>query len=117
MVFIFVKTTVFYARYFIVLHYHTVFYFFVFFVFLYHAQTQYRGNIMLLGARMKVRGVGCMSEISMKNVCGINSIMKCGVLHASKERKRVSKIQDSLVFQKRLQLRDHRQKVCPDSGQ
>jgi hypothetical protein len=31
MVFIFVKSTVFYARYFIVLHYHTVFYFFGFF--------------------------------------------------------------------------------------
>jgi hypothetical protein len=33
MVFIFVKSTVFYARYFIVLHYHTVFYFFGFFGF------------------------------------------------------------------------------------
>ena len=64
---------------------------------------------MVLGARIEVRGVGCMSEISMRNVCGINSIMKRGVLHASKERKRVSKIQDSLVFEKRLQLRDYRQ--------
>ena len=58
-----------------------------------------------------------MGEMSMENVCGVNSIMKRGVLHASKERKRVSKVQDSLVFQKRLQLRDHRQQVCPDSGQ
>ncbi len=33
MVFIFVKSTVFYARYFIVLHYHTVFYFLGFLVF------------------------------------------------------------------------------------
>ncbi len=33
MVLIFVKSTVFYARYFIVLHYHTVFYFFGFFGF------------------------------------------------------------------------------------
>ena len=57
---------------------------------------------MVLGARIEVRGVGCMNEVSMKNVCGVNSIMKRGVLHASKERKRVSKIQDSLVFQKRL---------------
>ncbi len=72
---------------------------------------------MVLGARIEVRGVGCMSEISMKNVCGINSIMKRGVLHASKERKRVNKVQDSLVFQKRLQLRDYRQQVCLDSGQ
>jgi hypothetical protein len=71
----------------------------------------------MLGARIEVRGMGCMREVSMKNVCGINSIMKHGVLHASKERKCVSKIQDSLVFQKRLQLRDHRQQVCPDSGQ
>jgi hypothetical protein len=31
--------------------------------------------MMVLGARIGVRGVGCMSEISMKNVCGINSIM------------------------------------------
>ena len=61
--------------------------------------------------------MGCTSEVSMKNVCGINSIMKRGVLHASKERKRVSKIQDSWVFQKRLQLRDYRQQVCPDAGQ
>jgi hypothetical protein len=51
----------------------------------------YRGNMMVVGARIGVRGVGCMSEISMKNVCGINSIMKRGVLHTSKERKRVSK--------------------------
>ncbi len=58
-----------------------------------------------------------MSELSMKNACGINSIMKRGVLHASKERKRISKVQDSLVFQKRLQLRDYRQQVCPNSGQ
>ncbi len=72
---------------------------------------------MMLGARIEGRGVGCKSEVSMKNVCGINSIMKCGVLHASKERKRVSKVQDSLVFQKQLQLRDHRQQVCPDCGQ
>jgi hypothetical protein len=33
MVFMFVKSTVFFARYFIVLHYHTVFYFFGFFCF------------------------------------------------------------------------------------
>jgi hypothetical protein len=47
MVFMFVKSTVFYARYFIVLHYHTVFYFFGFFGFLYHTQAKYRGDILL----------------------------------------------------------------------
>jgi hypothetical protein len=120
MVFMFVRTTVFYARYFIVLHYHTVLYFFfvfLFFCFLTIHKHKNRGNMMVLGARIEGRGVGCKSEVCMKSVCGINSIMKRGVLHASKERKRVSKVQDSLVFQKRLQLRDHRQQVCPDSGQ
>jgi hypothetical protein len=53
---------------------------------------------------------------SMENACGINSIMKRGMLHAPKERKRISKVQDSLVFQKRLQLRDYRQQVCPIWG-
>ncbi len=53
---------------------------------------------MVLGARIGVRGVGCMNEISMKNVCGVNSVMKRGVLHASKERKRVSKINIEYYF-------------------
>ncbi len=78
------------------------FIFFVFFVFCTIHKHNYRGNMMVLGARIGVRGAGCMSEIIMKNVCGINSIMKRGVLHTSKKRKRVSKIQDSLVFKKRL---------------
>jgi hypothetical protein len=43
----------------------------------------------------------------MKNACGINLIMKCGVRHAPKERERISEIQDSLIFQKRLQLGNH----------
>ncbi len=43
MVAIFVKSAVFYARYFIVLRYHTVFYFLGFLVFLYHTQAKYRG--------------------------------------------------------------------------
>ncbi len=47
MVFIFVKSTVFYARYFIELQYLTVFYFFGFFGFLYHTQAKYRGDILL----------------------------------------------------------------------
>jgi hypothetical protein len=42
-----------------------------------------------------------------KNVCGINLIMECGVCHAPKERKRVGVVQDSLVFQKGLQLGNH----------
>jgi hypothetical protein len=66
---------------------------------------------------MEVRGVRYMGEMNMENVCGVNSIMKRGVLHASKEHKSVSQVQDSLVFQKRLQLRNHRQQVCLDSGQ
>jgi hypothetical protein len=36
--------------------------------------------------------------------------------HAQEERKRVGVIQDTLVFQKSLQLRNHRQKVCLNSG-
>jgi hypothetical protein len=51
MVFIFVKSAVFYARYFIVLQYHTVFYFFGFFCFLYHTQTKYRGDMFVVGVR------------------------------------------------------------------
>ncbi len=52
MVFIFVKSTVFYARYFIVLHYIQYFIFFwVFLFFLYHTQTKYRGDIFVVGAR------------------------------------------------------------------
>ncbi len=39
-----------------------------------------------------------------KCVCGINLIMEHGVSHAPKKRKRVSVVQDSLVFQKGLQL-------------
>jgi hypothetical protein len=42
-----------------------------------------------------------------KDVCGINLIMKYGVCHAQKERKRVGVVQDSLVFQKSLQLGNH----------
>jgi hypothetical protein len=38
--------------------------------------------------------------MEMRDACGINLIMERGVLHASKERKRISEIQDSLVFQK-----------------
>jgi hypothetical protein len=33
-----------------------------------------------------------------KGVCGINLIMEHGVSHAPKKRKRVSVVQDSLVF-------------------
>jgi hypothetical protein len=36
--------------------------------------------------------------------------------HAPEERKRVGVIQDTLVFQQSLQLGDHRQKMCLNSG-
>jgi hypothetical protein len=48
--------------------------------------------MMVLSARIEGRGMGCVSEISMKNACGINSIMKRGMLHAPKERKRISSV-------------------------
>jgi hypothetical protein len=102
------------------LYYITIQYFILFLCFLFFLtihKHKYRGNMIVLSARIEGRGVGCMSELSMKNACGINSIVERGVLHASKERKRISKVQDSLVFQKRLQLRDYRQQVCPNSGQ
>jgi hypothetical protein len=50
MVFIFVKSTVFYARYFIVLHYHTVFYFFWVFLFFCTIRKQNIGGTYLLWA-------------------------------------------------------------------
>jgi hypothetical protein len=53
MVFMIVKSTVFCARYFIVLHYHTVFYFFGFFVFCTIRRHEYRGNIFVVGARRR----------------------------------------------------------------
>jgi hypothetical protein len=53
MVFMFARSTVFYARYFIVLHYHTVFYFFVFFCFCTIRKHEYRGNIFVVGARRR----------------------------------------------------------------
>jgi hypothetical protein len=47
MVFIFVKSTVFYARYFIVLHYHTVFYFLGFLFFVPYANKNIGGTYLL----------------------------------------------------------------------
>ncbi len=90
------------------LYYRTIqhFIFFWFFFYTIHKH-KYRGNMIVLSARIGRRGRKCMSEISMENACGINSIVKRGMLHAPKERKRISKVQDSLVFQKRLQLRGH----------
>jgi hypothetical protein len=55
--------------------------------------------MIVLSARIGGRGRRCVSEVSMENACGINSIMKRGILHVLKERKRISKVQDSLVFQ------------------
>ncbi len=51
-----------------------------------------------------------------KDMCGINLVIEHRVGHAPKEHKRVGVIQDSLVFQKGLQLGDHRQKMCLNSG-
>ncbi len=42
-----------------------------------------------------------------KNVCGNDLVMERGVSHAPKEHKRVGVVQDSLVFQKSLQLGNH----------
>jgi hypothetical protein len=48
---------------------------------------------------------GCYEESGMKkNVGGSDLIMERGVSHAPKQRKRVCVVQDSLVFQKGLQL-------------
>jgi hypothetical protein len=51
-----------------------------------------------------------------KGVCGINLIMEHRMSHAPKERKRISVIQDSLIFQKGLQLGNYWQKMCLNSG-
>jgi hypothetical protein len=47
--------------------------------------------MIVLSARIGGRGRRCVSEVSMENACGINSIMKRGMLHAPKERKCISK--------------------------
>jgi hypothetical protein len=61
------------------------------------------------------RGDGIKDEMS-KGVCGINLVMEHGVSHAPKKRKRVGVVQDSLVLQKGLQLGNHGQKMCLNSG-
>jgi hypothetical protein len=71
MVFMFVKSTGFFARYFIVLHYHTVFYFFGFFFIFVPYTNKNIGGTYYVGTRMEVRGVGYMGEMSMENVCAI----------------------------------------------
>jgi len=45
--------------------------------------------------------VRCMNEMSMGRVCSY-SVMQGGMIHAPEKRERISEIQDSLVFQKRL---------------
>jgi hypothetical protein len=48
--------------------------------------------------------------------CGIKLIIEHRVGHVLEERQRVGVIQDALVFQKSLQLGNHRQKMCLNSG-
>ena len=68
------------------LYYTTIQYFiFLWFFYTIHKH-KYRGNMIVLSARIEGRGMGCMGEMSMRNACGINSIMKRGMLHAPKER-------------------------------
>ncbi len=72
MVFIFVKSAVFYARYFIVLQYHTVFFFFFFGFFVFCTiRKQNIGGTCLLWVLEGVRGVGYVDEVSMKCVCAL----------------------------------------------
>jgi hypothetical protein len=78
---------------------YSILFFCGFLFFLPYTNTDIGGTWIVLSARIGGRGRKCVSEASMENACGINSIMKRGMLHAPKERKRISKVQDSLVFQ------------------
>ncbi len=69
MVFIFVKSTVFYARYFIVLHYHTVFYFFGFFWFFCTIRKQNIGGTYCCGRWEGVGGWDVWMRKAWKCMC------------------------------------------------
>ncbi len=48
--------------------------------------------------------------------CGIKLIIEHRVGHGLEERQRIGVIQNALLFQKSLQLGNHRQKMCLNSG-
>jgi hypothetical protein len=54
-----------------------------------------------------MRGDGVKKMKWRKDMCGINLIIEHRVCHAPKERKRIGVVQDTLVFQKSLQLGNH----------
>jgi hypothetical protein len=63
-----------------------------------------------------MRGDGMRRMEWRKDMCGINLVIEHRVGHAPEDCKRVGVIQYTLVFQKSLQLGNHRQKMCLNSG-